>query len=95
MTETLADAPDGVDEEVVAAARAVTDAVANHDADAATAIGVDLERVRAGFVRIQSVEAAGTGVRVRQRLHPPSSTASRPARSSQTPVGGEGADGKW
>jgi hypothetical protein len=54
----------GVDEEVVAAAQAVTDAVAAHDPAAGGAVGVDLERVQAEFLRIASVEATGTGVRV-------------------------------
>ena len=66
LTETLTDIPDVVDEEVLAAARAVTEAVAAHEPVAAAAVGVDLERVRAEFLRIQSVEAAGTGVRVRE-----------------------------
>ena len=58
LAETLADAGD-VDAEVVAAARAVTEAVAAHAPAAAPAIGVDLQRVRAGFLRIAAVEAAG------------------------------------
>lgn len=65
LTETLTDGPDGVDDEVIAAARAVIEVVATHDAAAAAAVGVDLERIRAGFLRIAAVEAAGTGVRVR------------------------------
>jgi len=63
LTETLTDTG-GVDDEMVAAARSVTEAVATDALAVAPAIGVDLERVRAGFLRIASVEAAGTGVRV-------------------------------
>lgn len=64
LVETLTDTADGVDDEMVAAARAVTDAVATHAPTAGPAIGVDLEQVRAEFLRIASVEASGTGVRV-------------------------------
>ena len=48
LTETLTDGPDGVDDEVIAAARAVTEADATHDAAAAAAVGVDLERIGLG-----------------------------------------------
>jgi hypothetical protein len=64
LKEVLTDAGD-VDAEVVAAARAVTEAVASDAPAAAPAIGVDLERVRAEFLRIASIDAAGTGMRVR------------------------------
>ena len=64
LVETLTDTSDVVDDGVLTAARAVTDAVAAHAPAAAPAIGVDLERVRAAFLRITSVEAASTGVRV-------------------------------
>jgi hypothetical protein len=47
LVETLTDTADVVDDEVVAAARAVTEAVAADAPAAAPAIGVDLERVRA------------------------------------------------
>lgn len=52
-----------VDDEVLAAARAVADAVAEHAPDAAGVVGVDLRRVKARFVEIRKVESAGTGVR--------------------------------
>jgi hypothetical protein len=65
LEETLTDAPDAVDDELLAAAQAVTDAVAEHEPDTAPALGVDLERVKAGFLQIRSVDSAGTGVRGR------------------------------
>lgn len=65
LTETLTDTPQVIDGEVLAAAQAVTEAVAAHEPATAAAVGVDLERVRAEFLRIASVESSGTGVRVR------------------------------
>jgi hypothetical protein len=65
LAETLTDAGDVVDADVLAAARSVTEAVAAAEPAAAAAIGVDLERIRAEFLRIASVDAAGTAVRVR------------------------------
>src|SRR4249919_3165563 len=64
LIETLTDTADVVDDDLLAAARAVTEAVAADAAAAAPAIGVDLERIRAEFLRIASVEATGTGIRV-------------------------------
>ena len=52
----------GVDGELVAAAHAVTDAVAAHDPQAARVVGVDLRDVQAEFVRIGAVTSAGDGV---------------------------------
>lgn len=63
LQESLTDVG-GVDDEVVAAAQAVAEAVATHQPDTGQAIGVDLERVKAEFLRVQSVDSAGTGVRV-------------------------------
>lgn len=63
LKETLSDAPGVVDDEVLAAARAVAEAVAEHAPDAAAVVGVDLRRVKAGFVEIRKVESSGTGVR--------------------------------
>ena len=64
LTEILTDTPQVIDDEVLAAARAVTEAVAAHQPAAGPALGVDLERVRAEFLRVASVESSGTGVRV-------------------------------
>lgn len=68
LREDLADldgGPDAVDDELLAAARGLVDAVAAQEPDAGAAVGVDLERVRAEFLRIEAVRSEGTGVRVR------------------------------
>jgi hypothetical protein len=52
-----------VDDETVAAARAVTDAVATHAPDTARLVGVSLRDVQAEIVRIGSVSSSGDGVR--------------------------------
>ena len=49
---------------MLAAAHAGTEAVTAHAPATAPAIGVDLQRVRAAFLRVQSVEAVATGLRV-------------------------------
>ncbi len=67
LRENLADA--GVteeDQELIEAARRVADAVAAHDAGASAALGVDLKRVQAEFLRIRSIQAEGTGLRVEE-----------------------------
>jgi hypothetical protein len=64
LQEDIADAAEPVDDELLAAARAVTDAVAEHDTAAARAIGVDLNDVQAAFIKIGSVASTGTGVRI-------------------------------
>jgi hypothetical protein len=63
LTDTDTDT-DAVDEELLDAAQQVVDAVAAHDAGAGPAIGIDLSRVQAEFLRIRSVDSTGTGVRV-------------------------------
>jgi hypothetical protein len=65
LEETLTDAPGVVDDELLAAAQAVAEAVAEYEPETAPALGVDLERVKAGFLEIRKVDAAGTGVRGR------------------------------
>jgi hypothetical protein len=64
LAETLGDVEGAVDDALLAAARAVTEAVADHEPDAAASIGVDLQGVRAAFLRVASVDATGAGVRV-------------------------------
>ena len=61
LAETLADAGD-VDDEVIAAAQAVTEAVAAHDPDAARVVGVSLRDLQAEFVKLGSVHSSGDGV---------------------------------
>jgi hypothetical protein len=63
LQETLTDIG-GVDNETVLAAQAVTDAVADHDPQAARVVGVNLRDVQAEFVRIGSVTSSRDGVRV-------------------------------
>ena len=58
LPETLTDAG-GVDDEVLAAAQAVTDAVAAHDPDAARVVGVNLRSRRPSSCRIGSVHLIG------------------------------------
>jgi hypothetical protein len=53
------------DAEVVAAAKALLERLALHDPGVGAAIGVDLEGVTAGRVRIADIVAAGAGVRVK------------------------------
>ena len=65
LEERLTDIPGAVDDELLAAAREVTEAVAAHQPALGTDIGVDLERIRADFLKIRGVESTGTGVRVR------------------------------
>jgi hypothetical protein len=66
LTEDLEEAGAGNDEELLAQARALVAVVEQHDAAAAAAVGVDLEKIKAGFLRIGSVDAEGTGVRVKE-----------------------------
>jgi catalase (peroxidase I) len=61
LQETLTDVG-GVDDEVVAAAHAVTAAVATHDPDTARVVGVNLHDLQAEFVKIGSVTSFGDGV---------------------------------
>jgi hypothetical protein len=65
LEETLTDIPDLLDDELVAAAQQVTDAVATDRPVTGSAIGVDLQRVTAEFLRVRAVRSDGTGVRVR------------------------------
>jgi hypothetical protein len=64
LTEMLNDTPDAIDDEVLAAARTLTDAVAAHTPDAAQVVGVNLRDVQAEFLRIGSVRSTGGGVAV-------------------------------
>jgi len=66
LRETLSDRSVSEDRELIEAARRVADAVAASDAGAGAAVGVDLKRVQAEFLRISSVQAEGTGIRVEE-----------------------------
>lgn len=63
--EELAGGPDAVDEELLAAAAATVQAVADHDADSARVVGVDLDDVQAAFIQIGTVTSTGDGVLAR------------------------------
>jgi hypothetical protein len=65
VAEDLANAGAGEDVELLAAARQVIEAVYAHSPGIGSALGVDLERIRAEAVRIHDVAAEGTGVRGR------------------------------
>jgi hypothetical protein len=66
VAEDLIDAGAAQDAELLERAKALLDAVAQHDLSVARAIGVDLEKVRAAALKIQEVTSEGTGVRVRE-----------------------------
>lgn len=63
LRETLADTPGVVDQELLAAAEQVTNAVAAHEPRAAEVVGVDLRDVQAEFIRVRSISSTGTGFR--------------------------------
>jgi hypothetical protein len=64
LEEDLAGAGAAGDEELTRLAQVLVHAVEANAPEAAAAIGVDLEKVKAAFLRIGSVDAAGTGVRL-------------------------------
>jgi hypothetical protein len=66
LEEDLDDAGAAGDEELAALARALLEAIERNAPEAAAAVGVDLEKVRAAFLRVGSVDAEGTGVKVRE-----------------------------
>lgn len=65
MEEDLKDAGAEQDADLLAAARAVIEAVRADNPVAGDPIGVDLERIEAEALRIQSVQSTGRAVRVR------------------------------
>jgi hypothetical protein len=56
------------DADLVALANVLLERIAQYDRDLATAVGVDLEGIKAGKIRIADVVSAGTGVRVRRAV---------------------------
>jgi hypothetical protein len=66
LQEDLADAGAAEDTELRDLAQALTESLKNDAPDVGPAIGVDLEGVEAEFLRVHSVEAEGTGVKVRK-----------------------------
>ncbi|MEW5930364.1 MAG: hypothetical protein AB1941_23125 [Gemmatimonadota bacterium] len=65
VAEDLADAGAENDTELKELARALVAALERDAPEAAPAIGVDLKEVKAAFLRVGSVESAGTGIKVR------------------------------
>lgn len=65
LEEDLKDAGAEQDAELLAAAKAVIEAVRADNPEAGDPIGVDLERIEAEALRIQNVQSTGGGVRVR------------------------------
>jgi hypothetical protein len=54
------------DEEVLRQVEALSEAIASHAPEVAAAIGVDLEDIKAGALRLKDIVASGTGVKVRK-----------------------------
>jgi len=54
----------GNDQELLERARALVELVAQHDRAAAATVGVELDQVRAAFVKIGQVDAAGSGIKI-------------------------------
>jgi hypothetical protein len=65
LEEDLKDAGADSDAELLAAAKAVIEAVRADNPQAGEPIGVDLEKIEAEAIRVQNVESTGGGVRVR------------------------------
>ncbi|MGW1887392.1 hypothetical protein [Streptomyces sp. NPDC001970] len=66
LEEDLTAAGAAEDAELLDAARHLIEQVKNHQSTAAPAVGIDLERIEAAALSIDTIEASGTGVRVRQ-----------------------------
>ncbi len=65
VTEDLKDTPAAQDAEVLQHAKNVLDAVEKHAPEAAAAVGVNLENIRAASLRISEIQATGAGVLVK------------------------------
>jgi hypothetical protein len=63
LEETLSDIPAALDEELLAAAEQVANAVAATQPEVAEVVGVELRDVQAEFIRVRSISSAGTGFR--------------------------------
>jgi len=66
LEEDLEDAGAAGDEELSRLAQALVEAIERNAPEAAASVGVDLEKVKAAFLRVGSVDAVGTGVKVRE-----------------------------
>ena len=65
VSEDLADAGAAADEEVLAHARVVVEAVERDDPASAAAIGLDLAGIKAEFLKVGDITSAGTGAKLR------------------------------
>ncbi|HEX3349610.1 MAG TPA: hypothetical protein VHS58_16070, partial [Acetobacteraceae bacterium] len=68
LEQQLRDSDAASDVELVAAANALLGRVASRDPKLAVALGVDLEGITAGRVRIADIISAGSGVRVKNTV---------------------------
>jgi hypothetical protein len=68
LAEDLAEAGAGEDTELLSAAEKLVEVVRAHDAGAAAAVGVDLEDVKAGLIRVRHITATegAAGVRAKR-----------------------------
>jgi hypothetical protein len=66
VAEDLADAGADKDKELLAAVGQLLEALRTHAPDAGAAVGVDLEKVSAEYLRLRDIASTGTGVRVRE-----------------------------
>ena len=64
VAEDLADAGAADDEELRALVGQLVEALKEHAPDAGAAVGVDLEKVSAEYLRLEDITSAGTGVHV-------------------------------
>lgn len=65
LGEELADAGADADQELLAAAQALLELIEKQAPEAAAAVGVDIEKIRAANVTIENVRASGAGVKAR------------------------------
>lgn len=66
VAEDLADAGAAGDQELLDLAKVLIDATVKYDKATASAVGVDLEEVKAAYLNIKKVTATGAGVKVKK-----------------------------
>lgn len=64
VAEDLKSTRAGDDQELLERAHALVELVAQHDRHAAETVGIELDQIRAAFVKIGQVDAAGSGVKI-------------------------------
>lgn len=70
VREDLAEARAGEDSELMAKVKELLDTLEQRAPESGAAIGVNLKEVKAAFLRVQRVEASGTGVNVEKSEFP-------------------------